>query len=117
MAEKNYMALLAQLEQGMGMLGKAIPATMGAFGQLHGKAMEGGALPTKYKELMALAIAIAVRCEGCITYHTHAALAAGAHRDEVAETVGVAVLMGGGPCVVYGTQALQALDQFMAETA
>ena len=50
---------------------------MSGFTRLHGKAIEGGALNTKTKELMALAISITVRCEGCIAYHTHDAVAAG----------------------------------------
>ena len=63
---------------------------------------------------MAPAIGIAVHCEGCITYHVHDALRAGASSQEVAETVGVAVMMGGGPSVVYGAEALEALAQFQA---
>lgn len=54
----------------------------------------------KAKELMALSIAVCVRCDGCIAYHVHDALEAGASRDEIAEAIGVAVLMGGGPSVV-----------------
>lgn len=64
------------------------------------------------KELIALAISIAVHCDGCIAYHVHDALAAGASRQEVAETIGVAVMMGGGPAVIYGAQALEAVGQF-----
>ena len=63
---------------------------------------------------MALAIGIAVHCEGCVTYHVHDAVKAGATAQEVAETIGVAVMMGGGPAVVYGTEALEALAQFQA---
>ena len=63
---------------------------------------------------MALAIAIAIRCEGCIAYHVHDAIAAGATREEIAETIGVAVMMGGGPAAVYGAEALEAAGQFGA---
>ncbi|BAS27730.1 carboxymuconolactone decarboxylase family protein [Limnochorda pilosa] len=66
-------------------------------------------------ELMSLAIAIVVHCEGCIACHVHDALDHGASREEVAETVGVAVMMGGGPSVVYGSLALEALEQFLAQ--
>jgi AhpD family alkylhydroperoxidase len=63
------------------------------------------------KELMALAIAICVHCQGCIAYHIHDALDAGATRAQVLETIGVAVMMGGGPALVYGAEALDALDE------
>lgn len=64
--------------------------------------------------LIALAIGISVHCDGCIAYHVHDALAAGATRAEVMETIGVAVMMGGGPSVVYGCEAMEAVEQFDA---
>ncbi|MCB9073157.1 MAG: carboxymuconolactone decarboxylase family protein [Bdellovibrionaceae bacterium] len=84
---------------------------MSGFGQLHAAATVQGALCTKTKELIALAIAITVRCDGCITYHVHDALESGATAEEIAETIGVAILMGGGPSVVYGIEAMQAVQQ------
>jgi AhpD family alkylhydroperoxidase len=98
-------------------LGREVPSTMGAFSELHRAAAGEGALSPKIKELIALAIGITVRCDGCIAYHVHDALAAGATRQEILETVGVTILMGGGPSVVYGTEALEALNQFTAESA
>jgi AhpD family alkylhydroperoxidase len=86
---------------------------MTGFARLHKKAVEDGALSRKTKELMALAISIAVRCEGCIAYHTHDAVAAGATRQELLETVGVAVLMGGGPAAMYAAHAMDAIEQFV----
>jgi AhpD family alkylhydroperoxidase len=61
---------------------------------------------------MALSIAIAVRCEGCIAFHVHDAIAAGATRQEIVETIGVAVMMGGGPAAMYACDAFEALEQF-----
>ncbi|MBD3299461.1 MAG: carboxymuconolactone decarboxylase family protein [candidate division Zixibacteria bacterium] len=84
---------------------------MSAFMRLHQAAIADGALDTKTKELISLAIGITVRCDGCIAFHVHDALQAGATRGEIVETIGVAVLMGGGPSVVYGTEALEALEQ------
>jgi AhpD family alkylhydroperoxidase len=75
------------------------------------EATKPGQLDAKTKELMALAIAIAMRCEGCIVYHVRAAAKHGATREQVAETIGVAVEMGGGPATVYGAEALAAFDQ------
>lgn len=105
---QDYKQLKEQIES----LGREAPGPMGAFASLHVKAVASGVLDAKTKELIALGIAIAVRCDGCITYHVHDALEAGAGRKEIAETIGVAVLMGGGPAVVYGAEAHEALKQF-----
>lgn len=88
---------------------------MSGFARLHKKAVEDGALSGKAKELMAVAISIAVHCEGCVAYHVQAAMAAGATRPELLETIGVAILMGGGPASVYGAHALDAWDQFLPD--
>lgn len=107
---ENY----AHLKMLMGKLGAEIPGPMGGFGKLHKTAIADGALTPRIKELIALGIAITVRCDGCIAFHVHDALQAGATRDEITETIGVAVLMGGGPAVMYGCEALEAIDQFEA---
>ncbi len=99
----------------MGELGSGIPTTMGCFSKLHEKASETGSLDVKTKELIALGIAIAIRCDGCIAFHVHDALAAGATENEIMETIGVAILMGGGPAVMYGCETLEALKQFQTE--
>jgi AhpD family alkylhydroperoxidase len=65
---------------------------------------------------MALAISIAVHCDGCIAYHTHDAVKAGATRAELLETVAVGVLMAGGPGTIYAAHALDAIEQFLPET-
>jgi AhpD family alkylhydroperoxidase len=92
-------------------LREAAPEVMGGFARMHVAARQPGALTTPAKELMALAISIAVHCEGCIAVHLRDALAAGATRDEVVEAIGMAVLMGGGPAVVLGGVALDQLDE------
>lgn len=96
--------------------GASSNGVMEGFGKLHSAAVSDGVLSGKFKELIALAIAINVRCDGCIAYHVHDALRAGATRQEIAETVGVSIMMGGGPSVVYGYQALEALEQFESVT-
>ena len=96
----------------MGKLGEEIPNTMSGFVELHKAASANGVLSHKVKELISLAIGITVRCNGCIAFHVHDAMQAGATRQEIMETIGVAVLMGGGPSVVYGTEALEAVNQF-----
>jgi AhpD family alkylhydroperoxidase len=95
-------------------LAKELRGPMSAFAQLNGAATAAGVLSTKTKQLIALGIGITVRCDGCIAYHVHDALRAGATKQEILETIGIAILMGGGPAVVYGCEALEALDQFEA---
>jgi len=95
--------------------GKEMPGPMTGFARLHKKAIEDGALSAKTKELMALAISIAVHCEGCIVYHVHDAVVAGATRQELLETLGVGLMMAGGPGSMYVAQAMDAIDQFLAE--
>jgi AhpD family alkylhydroperoxidase len=112
MMQKQYPAYYDTMRDLVGKLGQTLPGTMAGFMQLHREATAEGALSTKHKELIALAIAISVHCDGCIAYHIHDALEAGASHAEIAETIGVAVLMGGGPAMMYGAEALAALDQF-----
>ena len=66
---------------------------------------------SKTKELIALAIGIAARCDGCLAFHAKAAAKYGATREEILETIAVAVYMGGGPSMIYGAEALEAFDQ------
>ena len=92
----------------------ANPDAVNAFYQF---AKAGGApnvLDKKTKELIALAIAVAGRCEGCIAGHVDLGIQAGATREEVADSLGVAMYMGGGPSVMYSTIALKAYDQISA---
>ena len=113
----DYMAYHQHLEERLGQLGQELPGPMTGFARLHKKAIEGGALSRKTKELMALAISVAVRCEGCIAYHTHDAIEAGATRQELLETIGVAISMGGGPAAMYAAHALDAIEQFTPAAA
>lgn len=109
---QNYPQYNEEMRKSMKKLSKEIPGTMRGFMELHQAASADGTLDGKTKELIALAIAITVRCNGCIAFHIHDAIESGASREEIMETIGVAVLMGGGPSVVYGTEAMDALDQF-----
>ncbi len=112
---KNFPEHFKELNEWMEKLGMAIPDVMQGFGALHQNSLKQGALDGKTKELIALGIAITVRCDGCISFHVHDALKAGANKEEIAETVSVAILMGGGPSVVYGIEAMQALAQYQEQ--
>jgi AhpD family alkylhydroperoxidase len=93
-------------------LRRAIPDTYKAYAQLHGAVLEPGALGTSTKELIALAIAVTRECDGCIAAHADGAARSGATTDEVAEAIGVAILMNGGPATVYGPRAFAAFREF-----
>lgn len=90
------------------------PDQMKAFSALAKAALEPKALDTKTKELLALGIAVAIRCDGCVAFHAEAAVKQGATREEVMEALGLAVYMGAGPSVMYAAQAVEAFDQFSA---
>lgn len=96
-------------------LRRQIPDTWRAFADLHAAAMADGELPTVVKELCALAIAVTAQCDGCIASHARAAAAAGATPGQVAEVLGVALLMHGGPASVYGPRAWAAYTEFVEE--
>lgn len=110
---KDYSKNYNNLTKLMSELGAKIPTTMKGFSDLHVASTAEGVLTTKTKELIALGIAITVRCDGCIAFHVHDALKSGASSEEIIETIGVAILMGGGPAVVYGCEAMEALEQFV----
>lgn len=112
---KNFPEHYKELSTWMQKLGLVIPEVMQGFGALHEASLKPGALDTKTKELISLGIAITIRCDGCITFHVHDSLKAGATKEEIAETVSVAILMGGGPSVVYGIEAMQALSQYQEQ--
>ena len=90
----------------------AIPDVYKGFAELHRASLGPGALDVKTKELMALAISVVERCDGCIASHARGAALAGATRQEAAEAIGVAILMNGGPATIYGPRAFAAFSDF-----
>ena len=88
------------------------PNVMKAFSGLAQAALVPKALDAKTKELIALGISVAIRCDDCIGFHVKAALDHGASREEIIEALGMAIYMGAGPSVMYATHALEAYEQF-----
>ena len=95
-------------------LRSAIPDVYKGFGAMHAAAFKAGALDAKTKELIALAIAITTHCDGCIAAHARGAARNGASEAEVAEMIGVAIAMNGGPGTVFGPRAFAAFREFTA---
>jgi AhpD family alkylhydroperoxidase len=87
---------------------------MNAFAALSDAAAAPGALDAKTKELITLGIAVVNRCDECITIHVQDAVEAGATKQDIIETLGIAILMGGGPAVMYSTHAVAALKELEA---
>lgn len=93
-------------------LREAIPEVYEGYRALHQASMGDGALPARVKELIALAIAVTRECDGCVAAHARGAARRGATSQEVAEAMGVAILMNGGPGTVWGPRAYQAFAEF-----
>lgn len=104
--------VVAELREPTKALRAASPEVWAGFGKLHEAAVADGVLSSKVKELMALAIAVVKQCDGCIAYHARAAAARGATAQEVAEALGVALLMDGGTATVYGPRAWSAFHEY-----
>ncbi|MDE2407654.1 MAG: carboxymuconolactone decarboxylase family protein [Xanthomonadaceae bacterium] len=86
---------------------------MRGFSSLAREALKPGALDVKTKELIAMGIAVAVRCDGCIGFHAKAAIKAGASRAEILDTLSMAIYMGAGPSMIYAAEALRAFDELV----
>ncbi len=112
---KDYKEITGNISSSVKALGKDIPAVMEGFHAMSKAATSEGALSTKTKEFIALAVGIAGHCDGCIGFHTKALVREGATREEFAEALGIAVYMGGGPSLMYAAEALQAYEQFSNE--
>ena len=91
---------------------KEIPDVMAGFSALAQAATKDGALDKKTKELIAMALAVANRCPGCIGFHSQALVKLKTSREELLETLGMAVYMGGGPSLMYAAEALEAFEEF-----
>ena len=111
---KDYKAITADISEYVNELRKLVPDTMAAFQAMAKSAGASGEVDARTKEMIALAIAVTQRCDGCIGFHAKAIAALGATRREVAEVLGMCVYMGGGPALMYAADALRAFDAAVA---
>ena len=103
---------LADYKRNMGKVKERVPGTVTAFGGLFQKIMSDGALPLKYKELIAIGIAVGEHCEPCIYLHVQKALESGCTPEEIMEAASVSVVMAGGPGYTHLTMVSRALEAF-----
>jgi AhpD family alkylhydroperoxidase len=108
----HYTDVIDDLKEPTRSLSQTTPDVWNGFAQLHKAAVAEGELSAKVKELMAMTIAVVKRCDGCIAYHAKAAARRGATPEEVAEALGVVLLMDGGTASVYGPRAWDAYREF-----
>lgn len=114
---KNWPDTLAALSAELRTLRHGAPDIMKVFAASAQTALKAGALDSKTKELLALGISIAVRCDDCIAFHAKAAVELGASEAEILETISMAIYMGAGPSVMYASHALEAFSQFQDSKA
>ena len=110
----SYRELTQGVSARLATLRASTPEVMKSVGELGRTAMADGVLGKKTKELIALALGVAARCDPCIGYHAQALVKLGASRQELDETLGVAVYMGGGPSLMYAASAIAAFTEFSA---
>ena len=113
----NWPQMTKELSAQLRNLRGGAPEVMKAFAGMAQAAAVTKALDTKTKELIALGIGVAVRCDDCIAFHVKAAAEQGATKEEILETLGMAIYMGAGPSVMYASHALEAFTQFEAASA
>ncbi|MEO8059638.1 MAG: carboxymuconolactone decarboxylase family protein [Burkholderiales bacterium] len=113
----DYRQLTQTVSGRLASLRTSTPDVMKSFGELGRAATSDGALDRKTKELIALALSVAARCDPCIGFHVQTLVKLGASRQEVDETLGVATYMGGGPSLMYAASAIEAFEQFSRPTA
>jgi AhpD family alkylhydroperoxidase len=109
---KNWPDFTHDLSEPLKTLRTGAPDVMKAFSTIAQAALKPNALDVKTKELIALAISVAIRCDDCIAFHAKAAAQHGASAEEVMEALGMAVYMGAGPSAMYASHAAEAFSQF-----
>jgi AhpD family alkylhydroperoxidase len=108
----NFRELTQAVSAGIATLRSSTPEVMKSFNELGRAATSNGVLDRKTKELIALALSVAARCDPCIGFHMQTLVKLGVTRQEVDETLGVTTYMGGGPSLMYAASAIAAFDEF-----
>lgn len=108
----SYKALTQDISKELSRFRKEVAVPMAGFDAMAKSAMAEGVLSALNKELIATAIAVATRCDGCIGYHVRSLVRMGATREQINEMLAVSVYMGGGPSLMYAAEVLHAFEEF-----
>ena len=117
MSTFDHSSLIKNIDENLAPLRKSQPDAMQAFGQLAKTSMAEGAVSSKHKELIALAIGITQHCSGCIGFHVKALVKLGCTRQELEEMLTVCVYMCGGPALMYASEAINAFEKMQLPTS
>lgn len=109
---RNFRELTQSVSTGLATLRSSTPEVMKSFNDLGRAATANGVLDRKTKELIALALSVASRCDPCIGFHMQTLVKLGVTRQEIDETLGLTTYMGGGPSLMYASSAIAAFDEF-----
>jgi AhpD family alkylhydroperoxidase len=111
---KSFVTVTSDVSKALDTLRREIPDTLQGFSAMAKGALKAGALGELDKELIALAIGVASRCDACIGFHVKALIRLGVTREQLMETLGVCTYMGGGPTLMYAAEAVRAYEEFTA---
>ncbi len=112
---KSFTTITGDVSKALATLRKEIPDTMQGFNAMAKGALQGGAIDELHKELIALAIGIASRCDACIGFHVKALIRLGVTKEQLMETLGICAYMGGGPTLMYAAEAVRAYEELTAK--
>lgn len=113
---ESYQELTDNLSQSISVLSSIVPDVTRGFSGLAQASSHEGALDKKTKELIALTLGVAGHCKGCIGFHCKTLVALGVSKEEVADALGMAIYMGGGPSLMYAAEAMIAFEEFSNKT-
>jgi len=113
----NWNEYRRQLAAGVKDVGQLSPDTVRGYVELSSAGQKKDLLGAKVRELIALAVAVTARCDGCIAVHSEAAIRRGASKEEIAEALGVAVAVNAGAALVYSTRVMDAVKEYPREAS
>ncbi|MHA1856275.1 MAG: carboxymuconolactone decarboxylase family protein [Promethearchaeota archaeon] len=107
---EDTMGHLMDIQKLMQRMGKDNPSLMKSFQGFMQESKKDGALSSKIKELIGVAVSVKAQCERCIAWHVKGALDLGSSKEEILEAAHVAIVLGGGPSLMYMKNVYDALD-------
>ena len=112
---KSFAEITGDVSKALETFRSAAPETLQGFNAMAKSALKAGALSALEKELIALAIGVASRCDACIGFHVKALIRLGVTKEQLMETLEVCTYMGGGPSLMYAAETLRAYEELMAK--